>query len=423
MPGLLGGEDDGTMSDQDVLRGEIVEERGLARLDEVGAAELALVQRRMAQQVLAQMLVRSGEMSRDEKLQRWSETIASWVANQKSRHSQSAYRLVADLWLEFIGADPWLVSERRRVAYRQKLLERAEPRLEAWDADIAAVLRWQRSLEEAGKSANTVAHRLACMASLYSFVIQDVRTDEVGVERSLFTDSAGQVRFNPFRSEIVKRPDTENLAPPQPLSKAAVQAMLDSCNVECRTGARNFALLRTFVLTGWRSDEVLSMTWGRLRENPKFAGEWLYLWKGKGGKSQWEPLPASCYHAIVHYLKVDGRWPVVDDEMFLWQPIHRHGALNFGADLEALKGMPISNGQANNILRKHLKGVVRDPKLFHVHSLRHTHADQVYEARSDIRVVQKRLHHSSPATTARYLQRMEAPQDDFSRQLELQLGI
>lgn len=412
-----------------VLRGEIIEpgqagERELElRQAQVTEDELALTQRRMAQQVLAQMLVRSGEMSRDEKLQRWAETIENWVDNQKSRHSQAAYRLVKDLWMEFIGADPWLVSERRRAAYRRALLERAEPRLEAWDADIAAVLRWQRSLEEAGKSGNTVAHRLACMASLYSFVIQDVRTDEFGVERSLFTDSAGQVRFNPFRSEIVKRPDTENGAPPQPLSKAAVQAMLDSCNTETRTGARNFALLRTFVLTGWRSDEVLSMRWDRLRENPKFPGEWLYLWRGKGNKSQWEPLPASCYHAIVHYLKMDSRWPVVDETMYIWHAIHRHGAVNFGADPEALRGMPISNGQANNILRKHLKGVVKDPKAFHIHSLRHTHADQVYEAKSDIRAVQKRLHHSSPGTTARYLQRMEAPQDDFSRQLELQLGI
>lgn len=405
-----------------VLHGEVVEAGQLARVDD-GGSELAPAQV-LARQVLAQMLVRSGQMSRDEKVQRWQECVEGWIANQKSRHSQSAYRLVKDLWMEFIGADAWLVSERRREGYRQALLERTEPRLEAWDVDIAAVLRWQRSLEEAGKSANTVAHRLACMASLYSFVIQDVRTDEYGVERSIFTDSAGQVRFNPFRSEIVKRPDTEGGAPPQPLSKAAVQAMLSSCNTERRTGARNFALLRTFVLTGWRSDEVLSMTWNRLRENPKFPGEWLYLWRGKGGKQQWEPLPASAYHAIVHYLKLDGRWPVTEENetMYIWHAIHRGGRY-FGADAEAWRGRPITNGQANNILRQHLKGVVKDPKKFHIHSLRHTHADQVYEAKSDIRAVQKRLHHSSPATTARYLQRMEAPQDDFSRQLELQLGI
>lgn len=418
-----------------VLRGEIVEEyphpgplpvgegTELARLDEVGSAELALAQRRMAQQVLAQMLVRSGEMSRDEKLQRWAEAIASWVANQKSQHSQSAYRLVADLWMEFIGADPWLVSERRRVAYRQTLLERSEQRMEAWDADIATVLRWQRSLEEAGKSANTVAHRLACMASLYSFVIQDVRTDGFGVERSLFSDSAGQVRFNPFRSEMVKRPDTDNGIPPQPLSKAAVKAMLKSCNTQTRTGARNFALLRTFVLTGWRSEEVLSMTWGRLREGTEGEGDWLYFWRGKGDKQQWETFPKSCYLAIVNYLKIDGRWPVLDDGMYIWQAIHRHGALNFGADLEALRGMPISNGQANNILRKHLKGVVKEPKAWHVHSLRHTHADRHYELFQDLKRTQARLHHSSSATTDRYLQRMKQPVDDFSEQLELDLGI
>lgn len=407
----------------EVLRGEVITNPHPGPLPG-GEGGMMVTQQAMAREVLAQMLLRAGQFSRDEKLQLWEESIEAWIGNQRSEHSRSAYRLVKDLWMEFIGADPWLVSERRRETYRRALLQRSEPRLDPWDVDIALVLRWQRALEEAGKAANTVAHRLACMASLYSFVIQDVRTDVYGVERSLFTDSAGQTRFNPFRSEIVKRPDTENGAtPPQPLSQRAVQAMLDSCNTECRTGARNFALLRTFVLTGWRSEEVLSMTWDRLKENPKHEGQWLYLWRGKGGKSQWEPLPASCYHAIVHYLKLDGRWPVVDETMFIWQAIQRNGCRNFGADPEALEGKPIGNAQANNILRKHLTGVVKDPSRFHIHSLRHTHADQVYEFKPDIRAVQKRLHHSSPATTARYLQRMEAPRDDFSAQLELQLGI
>lgn len=413
-----------------VLRGEIIEpgqagERELElRQAQVTEDELALTQRRMAQQVLAQMLVRSGEMSRDEKLQRWEETIELWINNQRSEHSQSAYRLVADLWLEFIGADPWLVSEKRRPAYRQALLERSETRLEAWDVEISTVLRWQRSLEEAGKSANTVAHRLACMASLYSFVEQSVWTDEIGVERSLFTDSAGKQKFNPFRSKIVKRPDTENGAmPPQPLSKAAVKAMLKSCNTETRTGARNFALLRTFVLTGWRSEEVLSMQWGRLVEGSEGNGVWLYFWSGKGDKQQWETFPDSCYRAIVHYLKLDGRWPVQDDSMYIWHAIHRHGARNFGADPEALAGKPISNGQANNILRKHLKGVVRDPNAWHIHSLRHTHADRHYELFHDYKRTQERLHHSSPATTMRYLARLRQPVDDYSVQMELDFDI
>ena len=124
------------------------------------------------------------------------------------------------------------------------------------------------------------------------------------------------------------------------------------------------------------------------------------------------------------YLALAGRWPI-DPGEYIWLPVSKHSWRNLRHVDEGTERAeaPISETQANNILRLALRGVVDDPDFYSIHSLRRTHANAFYEETKDLKRTQERLHHASPQTTLRYLKESEAPRDDFSRQLELKWSI
>lgn len=427
-----------------VVVGEVVDEQELA-LTPAAPLRMATGLAGMAQRdVLVRMLAASQQMSHEEKLVAWIEARENWLASKfeksESAHTAEAYEAALDMFMCFIGASQLLIrDERRRAGYRRwragqhdvEDVERwpffdalpAAPWVEPWEVETEHIRAFQMHLRERGLAPATVGQRLAVVSSFFSFVIEERKRDEFGIERCLYADPTGKAYENPVRSRSVKRPKPKGVRAKRWLSDKQVWAMLDNMNTGTVRGARNYALLRTFILTGYRCAEVLRLRWQDIEANPQHEGEYVVRWSGKGDKEALEAFPASLVRAIERYLALAGRWPV-DPGAYIWLPVSKHSWRNLqNVTAERTGEEPISETQANNVLRAALRGVVDDPALYSIHSLRRTHANAVYEETKDLKKTQERLHHASPQTTLRYLKESEAPRDDFSRQLELRFGI
>ena len=358
----------------------------------------------------------------------WSTMRDRWLrANRRGRpnspSTRKAYEAATNLFAAFTGLDWWLVTSDH-------------------------VRAWQEQMEGLALSRATINQRLSSVSSFYSYVLREQRLGADGIERSLFFDAQGRTRANPFKVGNLERISVNRKGQSRPLSKAVIVYMMNDINVKTLDGARDYALLKCFLLTGWRSTEVLSMTWGDIRPNDDRDGEFIFAWQGKGAKEQDDPFPAPCYHAIVAYLKCAGRWlpghPAhIQPADHIWQPLRDHGTANFrnvvlpsppSGEGQGVRERHISPTQANNILRKHLRIALRKTGLtqeeaaeraqtYHVHSLRHTFAHNMRKAGFDILKISKRMHHSSIAVTQIYLDALEAPVDDYSQALQLAMGI
>lgn len=353
----------------------------------------------------------------------WSALRDRWLnANRKGRPNspatRRAYEAATTQFAEFTGLDPWLVTSDH-------------------------VRAWQEHMEAAGLSRATINQRLSAVSSYYSYVLREQRLGADGIERGLFFDAQGRTRANPFKTGNIERIAVNRKGKSRPLARSVVIQMMNNINVKTLDGARDYALLKCFLLTGWRSAEVLSMTWGDIRPNDDRSGEFIFGWRGKGSKEQDAPFPAPCYHAIIAYLKLAGRWlpghpKHIQPADYIWQPLRDHGLQNF-PNVNELSYHPgaesrhISPTQANNILRKHLRRALATglthaeaatrAKTYHIHSLRHTFAHSMRRAGFDVLKISKLMHHSSIAVTQTYLDSLEEPIDDYSQALQAELGI
>lgn len=349
----------------------------------------------------------------------WEDQRDKWLRAKakKSDCTRRAYEAATSLFRAFVGLDWWLVT-----------------------ADH--VRAWQDDMTAAGLSPATVNQRLSAVSSFYSWVIREQKLGADGIERSLFFDAQGRTRANPFRANNLERQAPDPVKPAEPLSPDVLAHLVADINVATPLGARDAALLRTFLLTGWRNEEVLQLKWGDIRPNDRYPNEYLVDWSGKGGKSGTEAFPAACYHSIVAYLKAAGRWlpghPTdIQPADYIWQPLYDHGIVNFA---NAVANPPAANRhisatQANHILRKHLRRALRAcgrtaaeaatiALAYHIHCLRHTFAYTAYwECKIDLLSVSKLMHHSNVAITQRYLDHLKQPRDQHSQAIQLAMGI
>lgn len=364
----------------------------------------------------------------DSMLRDWDAARAAWLKKRKSQNTRDSYATALSQWLMFIGADPWLVDDRYRPAYSRAIAAgvlihpddlppdtHPTPRpfqLQPWMASSHHVNEWIHWMRQLGKSDSTIGQRLAAVSSFYAHVIADARMGDDGIERTIFFDRTGRTRSNPFRNNNIDRPEITPFGKASPVPLSLIAAMMTSINTATLTGARNFAFLETCIQTGWRSAEVRSLRWSDIQPNPRHRGEYIVAWRGKGAKEQVEAFPRKAYDAIIHYLKLAARWPVLDPSQAIWQRLqagHEHGL-----EIHAQRDY-ISGAQANAILRAALRrGMIKrlgytkdtadqESQKYHIHSLRHTHAQRYLELYdNDLYGLQLRLHHKNPNTTRIY---------------------
>ncbi len=204
-----------------------------------------------------------------------------------------------------------------------------------------------------------------------------------------------------------------------PLTEAQAQTLLAACDVETLSGARDYALMLTFLLTGWRSAEVLRLRWGDLETVIGQPGGYLATWAGKGDKHAIEPFPGVAFAALSSYLQLAGRWPPAATA-YIWQPLHDRNCTNL-RNVTALAGdRHISARQANRILRKLLARTGMTPaqaSTYSIHDLRHTFAHICAQNGIDPYRLQELLHHERLSTTLIYIDQMQRAVDDSAAQM------
>ncbi|MCD6289996.1 MAG: tyrosine-type recombinase/integrase [Anaerolineae bacterium] len=294
----------------------------------------------------------------------WRDT---WLdARAQNPHTRRAYERAWTDFFAFAGVEPWQVTVTQAAA-------------------------WRRQMEIGGKAPATIRQYMAALSSFYRFLSQTYGFP-----------------FNPFTAKATPRPTAPSRA--HPLGRDQVQAMLGLINRDCLTGARDYALLITFLLTGRRSNEVLHMRWGDIYPDEyRRRGTGEYSWRI--GPTEEVPLAPACYDAIVHYLRIAHRWEPPANA-YIWHPISDRGCANFSnVDMRRLKyNRPISRAQAARILHRRLRDAgVPNPERYRLQDLRHTFAYFHSHTYHNVALLQERLGHSRLHTTKAYLERLPSP--------------
>ena len=337
----------------------------------------------------------------------WDRLRDAWLKTKLgksgSAHTRRSYEYGSAEWLDYLA-----------------MLRHGDGKpVKAWEATAEHVRMWQEHLTEQGLGPASVNQRLAACSSFYTFVIQE-RGLVDGVEVTAFMDRTGRTRANPFAGSNVQRARTKVYGHARVLTTAETNQLIGYLDERkfTMTGARNYALILTYLMTGYRNHEVVSMQWGNIRPNRNQPGAWVYEWTGKGNKQQSDPLPNRVYHALVHYLKTSGRHP--DDlgpDEYIFIPLVTHGLKNL-TNVNAATGH-LSEKSVGRILGTvaRLAGLER-PNELRVHDLRHTFAHRYRKGNRDLEALRERLHHESLATTGIYVREvLDDPVDDYSESL------
>ena len=347
----------------------------------------------------------------DEWMQRaWSRMFGEWLDMKERKcgsvHTRRNYERVVNAWLDFVSTQ---VTAEGRI-------------LKPWLVEIAHVRAWQEELAQR-LSAVTVNHHLSCVSSFYSFVINEKRMVG-GVELCLFADASGRARSNPFKYGNVQRSAVKQYERAELMADEDLGRLMRHLreHQHTLTGARNFALVLSYIATGFRNHEVIRMQWKHIRPHRKLKNVMVYSWRGKGGKEDDVPVPASMWNAIVHMLTLDGRWvpgvpaieQAIDPDEYIWKPLRTHMVGNLTWNEGSWDGEGhLSDKSALRIFRTALKNAgVKSPEKYRVHDLRHAHAVLMLEDGASETDVMLKLHHSNLATTGIYTKSIRKKRED-----------
>jgi len=250
----------------------------------------------------------------------------------------------------------------------------------------AHVLAWAHGIGLSGRepSSATVGARIACLSSYYRFLIR-----------------MNVASANPC--DALERPRTvQSVA--RGLSADEVRRLL-AVVPETVAGRRDRALLLTFVLTGRRRAEVISLTAGDISVEGDVA---FYSYRGKGGKRGRRELPRPAYEALSATLGDAGlRLAEMEPSASLWQA----GTGSRG----------ITSSTFYNRFRHYLRAAGLAPTGLHI--LRHSAAKLRRDAGASIEAVSSFLDHSSLAVTSVYLRRLEGEADRTWPEVAIAIGV
>jgi len=324
----------------------------------------------------------------------WQQAKDAWLESKRRKSgSASTVRAYQSDWTQFFtytGKAPWNISSR--------------------DAD-----EWVQALQQQGAGQSSINRKLAALSSFYQFVIDKytfIGRDQI--ERTIYIDSHGNPRHNPFRKPERFKVDQYNHS--SPMSVETVKKVLKAINTKSLLGSRDYALIVTYIYTGRRSSEIANLRWEDI-DVDQVKGRYYYTWLGKGAKGRTDELPAPAYHAIVNFLRVNGRLDTIGPKDYIFQAVFSDRAQrlpNVRSDASALAGnRPISGSMINRIVKRHFVKAGVPADSIHTHTLRHTAAHLRYRdgQGQDLLEISRFLNHSSVAITQIYLSKMKKPVD------------
>ena len=226
------------------------------------------------------------------------------------------------------------------------------------------LLAYLVQLRQAGRSASTVARKLASIKAFYRFLT---------AER--------YIRRNP--AEVLEAAN-RGLHLPKVLSVAEVDALLDTPNLGTPDGYRDKTMLEVLYATGMRVSELVNVP----LKNVDLKMEYVIV-MGKGSKERMLPLGRTALHYLEHYISV------VRPQLLHGKPDSSKALFvtGWGGPMtrERFYELIVAYGQSAGLSKKVTP-----------HMLRHSFATHLLNNGTDLRVVQELLGHADISTTQIY---------------------
>lgn len=226
------------------------------------------------------------------------------------------------------------------------------------------LLAYLVQLRQAGRSASTVARKLASIKAFYRFLTAE-----------------HYIRRNP--AEVLEAAN-RGLHLPKVLSVAEVDALLDTPNLGTPDGYRDKTMLEVLYATGMRVSELVNVP----LKNVDLKMEYVIV-MGKGSKERMLPLGRTALHYLEHYISVV-------------RPQLLHGKLDSSKALFVTGwGGPMTRERFYELIVAYGQSAGLSKKVT-PHMLRHSFATHLLNNGTDLRVVQELLGHADISTTQIY---------------------
>ena len=226
------------------------------------------------------------------------------------------------------------------------------------------LLAYLSQLKQSGRSASTIARRLASIKAFYRFLT---------AERYLRRDPA----------EVLEAAQ-KGLHLPKFLSVQDVDKLLEQPNLGTLDGYRDKTMLETLYATGMRVSELVSVP----LQNVDLKMQYVIV-MGKGSKERMLPLGRTALKYLERYISVV-------------RPQLLHGKPEDVQELFVTSwGGPMTRQRVNELIEGYAKdaGIT---KRVTPHMLRHSFATHLLNNGTDLRVVQELLGHADISTTQIY---------------------
>lgn len=272
------------------------------------------------------------------------------------------------LFMEYLTVELGL-SQNTKLAYERdlRLLQKAlqlESQEQLLNVNRKQLLKYLTQLKTQGRSAATIARKLASIKAFYRFLT---------AERYIKNDPAD-----------VLEAANKGMHLPKVLSVSEVEALLDEPNLGTLEGYRDKTMLEVLYATGMRVSELVSLPIGNVDLNMQYL-----IARGKGSKERVIPLGSVAIKYLTRYLEVvrpqllkEGNKEVKELFLSTWGK-----AMTRQRFYEIIEGY----GKQAGILKK-----------ITPHMLRHSFATHMLNNGTDLRVVQELLGHADISTTQIY---------------------
>lgn len=260
------------------------------------------------------------------------------------------------------------LSENTIVSYRRDLIHYfnylKQKNIDDWSkVDRFMLIDYLATLEEEGKSPNSIIRCVSSLRKFHQFLKQEKRTEN---DPMLHIET-------PKKATVL----------PKVLSYGEVERLINFPDTSTILGRRDRALLEMMYATGLRVSELTHLKMSDLHLDLQ-----LIQTVGKGGKERIIPLGETARSWVEEYLALSRPFLLkkAEDSPYLFLN-HRGGALT------------------RQGVWKNLKKIVREAgihKQVTPHTLRHSFATHLLENGADLRIVQELLGHSDISTTQIY---------------------
>jgi len=336
----------------------------------------------------------------------WGNARDEWLAYLRHRNKRgntaTAYELALKQFFEFFDGAPW-------------------------DTGSAAAQAWANDMAERGLARTTINQKLSGLWSFFEhiqFTFRRPYTPKAAwlVAEGLLHRTEGELslwpadRLNPFHPKRIKRHKTTAFGKAEVLTAKEFDAMMRTVNLSATVGKRDFALLFAYFHTCRRAAEILGLRWRDIEPSEDKHFEFRYIYKG--GDIRRQKMDVSVYQAIVSYLKAVGRYDSIQDDDYIFTALDPNiGRRGWAKDDYDPEGRPISQVQANNILKKYARRAGIAKRKAHLHALRHGGLRyRLFIMKSqgavDYAEIQKLAGHSTLAVTEIYVCEVLETMDD-----------